>query len=78
MQLDALRLSRLADYVNIKYDNKIYKVHSIDYEEPEWNDKGCYAWVDAIFTINSVVSKNYQAEPTRGEYSDDYANDFVI
>lgn len=76
-QMDALRLIRLFDYIAIEHLGKTYKVINFDISDPEWEeDSSCI--VECTFTVSSIVKKFESAVPTRGDFSDDFNDDFLI
>ena len=75
-EYDAITICSLADYIAINHKNTLYKVESIDFKDPEWNDMGGVGWVDITFKVGDTVKKTAPAKPTRGDFNDDYANDF--
>jgi len=75
-EYDAITICALADYIAITHKNKLYKVESIDFKDPEWNDKGGVGWVDITFKVGDIVKKTSPAKPTRGDFNDDYSTDF--
>lgn len=76
-QFDALRLALISDYVAIEQNGQTYKVLWIEWSEIEWNEYGIGKTM-ITFTVDSVVNSFAQAKPTRGDFSDDFNEDFLI
>ena len=75
-QMDALRLCAISDKIAIVFKSNTYKVLWIEFSDIEWNDEGV-GTLDATFTVDSVVNRFVQAKPTRGDFNDDFNNDFL-
>lgn len=75
--MDSLRLARLADYIAITYRNTLYKVQAIKYSDIEWLERGGVGKLEITFTVDNIIKKLGTAKPTRGDFGDDYDNDFA-
>lgn len=75
--LDVMRFIRMADYIEITYNGKIYKPDSF-LITPEWENNGDVAKVAAEFETDTVVKKlglGY-LRPTGGDFNNDFNDDF--
>lgn len=74
-QFDGLRICRISDKIAITYKGKLYPVIKIDFSEIEWRGDGL-GWVECEFEVDSIMNKFPTAIPTRGDFNDDYSDDF--
>lgn len=75
--LDVMRFIRMADYVEITYNGKVFRPDSF-LITPEWEANGDVAVVKAEFQTDTVVKKlgvGY-LRPTGGQFNNDYNNDY--
>lgn len=75
--LDVMRFIRMADFAEIEYNGKRYSLDTF-LISPEWEDNGDVATVEAEFDTATVAKKiglGY-IKSQRGDYNDDYNNDF--
>lgn len=77
--LDAMRLIRLSDYVQITKDGKTYSTDTF-LITPEWEKEGDIATVEAEFTAATVAKKISVGyiRALRGDYNEDFNNDYLI
>lgn len=75
-QMDALRLLAISDKIAIVFKSNTYKVLWLEFSDIEWDDEGV-GTLDATFTVNSVINRFVKAKPTRGDFNDDFNNDFL-
>lgn len=75
--LDVMRFIRMADYVEITYNGKVFRPDSF-LITPEWEANGDVAVVKAEFQTDTVVKKlgvGY-LRPTGGQFNNDYNDDY--
>ena len=77
VQIDALRLAVVSDKVALTCNGKTYKIWMIEWTEVEWRGDGIGVF-DCLFTTNEILNNSFQAAPTRGDFNDDFNNDFSI
>lgn len=76
--LDAMRLIRMADHVEITNKGETFVADSF-LITPTWEDQGDLAGVDAEFETSTVVKKIGRGElaTTKGDFNADYNNDYL-
>lgn len=75
--LDVMRFIRMADYAEIEYHGQRYSLDTF-LITPEWEDNGDVAAVEAVFDTATVAKKiglGY-IKAQRGDYNDDFNNDY--
>jgi hypothetical protein len=77
--LDAMRLIRMADHVEITNKGEKYTADSF-LITPSWEDQGDLAGVDAEFETSTVVKKIGRGilSTTKGDFNDDFNDDYKI
>ena len=71
--LDVMRFIRMADFIEITYNNHLFKPNSF-LITPEWVSEGDVATVNAEFETDTVIKKlgvGY-VRPSGGDYNEDY------
>jgi len=80
--IDALRLVKLHDNVEITHKGRVYEVDEFIMETPNWDQKGDIASVDCYFTNARIAKVTGDSDETvtlfEGEYNGDFNNDFTI
>jgi hypothetical protein len=80
--IDALRLVKLHDNVEISHKGRVYEVDEFIMETPNWDQKGDIASVDCYFTNGRIAKVTGDSDETvtlfEGEYNGDFNNDFTI
>ena len=76
--LDVMRFVRMADYAQITKNEQVYKLDTF-LITPEWEDNGDVASVDAEFDTATVAKKIGRGfvTTTKGDFNNDYNNDFL-
>lgn len=75
--LDAMRIIRMHDYIWIQQKGKLWDVEQFIID-PEWEEQGDLAIVEAEFHVDSVMKKIGKglAALENGDFNDDFNNDF--
>lgn len=76
---DALRITRMHDYIKIYSKGKKYDVENIIFDV-KWQDQGDIAVVEVEFECDTVIKKIgkgiYSDESSQGDFNNDFNNDF--
>lgn len=76
--LDALRIVRMHDHIEVRSKGQIYDVETIIID-PKWKDQGDLASVEAEFECNTVIKKigkSIVSSGGSGDFNADFNNDF--